>query len=181
MISFNSFWWLFQLLWPFFQFGSMDAFGENPWQRSKSIDSSYVDGVSVTHGSPRQHIWSFAVGLSRTVNYPLYNCPCSQYPGPGPDAPFVGNDYFCESGNDLDVHNIAWSAGADHRLWDGSCDSKSNCCNRSGMPYFTKVLPRATSDDLEVRLCTNENTYSENVGLEKLELFIRWSSESCCR
>ena len=29
-----------------------------------NINSAYVDGVSLTHGTPRQHIWSFAAGYS---------------------------------------------------------------------------------------------------------------------
>ena len=29
-----------------------------------TIDDPYVDGVSLTHGSPRQHIWTFVAGLS---------------------------------------------------------------------------------------------------------------------
>ena len=30
------------------------------------IDSWYVDGVSVTRGSPPQHIWTFATGVYET-------------------------------------------------------------------------------------------------------------------
>ena len=30
------------------------------------IDSWYLDGVSVTHGSPPQHIWTFATGVDET-------------------------------------------------------------------------------------------------------------------
>ena len=29
-----------------------------------SLDDIYVDGVSVTHGSPRTHIWTFAAGTT---------------------------------------------------------------------------------------------------------------------
>ena len=38
--------------------------GDNP-----TIDSNYVDGVSLTHGSnPRQHIWTFAAALDEFTN-----------------------------------------------------------------------------------------------------------------
>ena len=41
-----------------YQKGVPDAFrGE-----SNSIDSAYISGVAITHGSPRQHIWTFVVG-----------------------------------------------------------------------------------------------------------------------
>jgi len=42
-----------------YQLSTPDAFRGS----SRSIDSYYLDGVSVTYGSPRQHIWSFAGGL----------------------------------------------------------------------------------------------------------------------
>ena len=41
-----------------YQLGNTDAFLDS----SRSIDTNYVDGVSVTRGSPRQHIWTFANG-----------------------------------------------------------------------------------------------------------------------
>ena len=46
-----------------YQFGTPDAFGNhgNPKLRNSStLDSNYVDGISLTHASPRQHIWTFA-------------------------------------------------------------------------------------------------------------------------
>ena len=66
------------------------------WQ---TIDGYYVDGLSITHGNPRQHIWTFANGMYDGLGdgYDQYNCPCapgSQYPSP----PFVGTNYYCESG-----------------------------------------------------------------------------------
>ena len=38
------------------------------------------------------------MGLSDNYDYPHYNCPCATHPGPPPPA-FVGNDYYCESGD----------------------------------------------------------------------------------
>ena len=45
--------------------------------QSQTIEGYYVEGVSVTHGSPRNHIWTFAAGLSKDYNYPSWNCPLS--------------------------------------------------------------------------------------------------------
>ena len=47
------------------------------------INSYYVDGVSITRGSPRQHVWTLMAGLNEASNYTgtndgHYNCPCSQ-------------------------------------------------------------------------------------------------------
>ena len=60
------------------------------------INSHYVDGVSITYGNPRQHIWTYVSGLSDNFNYGVANCPCAKYPGAPPA--FVGLYYFCESG-----------------------------------------------------------------------------------
>ena len=72
----------------------MDAF-----HGLRDINSNYVDGMYITYGSPRKHIWTYAVGLSDDNNYNgNYNCPCAKYPGPAPPS-FVGDHYYCESGN----------------------------------------------------------------------------------
>ena len=47
-----------------YQEGSTDAFKRVGTNQQPTIDDSYVDGVSVTHGMPRTHIWTFAAGAS---------------------------------------------------------------------------------------------------------------------
>ena len=53
-----------------YQFGTTDAFTD-PFSNIRSdvsINGSYVDGVSITHGTmPRNHIWSFASGVTELV------------------------------------------------------------------------------------------------------------------
>lgn len=52
-----------------YQVGSPSAFW--PFLTSRagatSIDGYYLDGISITHGSPRQHIWSFAASPSENT------------------------------------------------------------------------------------------------------------------
>ena len=63
-----------------------------------TIDSSYFDGVAVMHGNPLQHIWTFANGIwENGTTHRSYKCPCDTT-GDVPIPPFVGEDYFCESG-----------------------------------------------------------------------------------
>ena len=45
-----------------YQVASPDAF--NTEVSYTSIDHFYVDGISITHGSPRKHIWTYAGGIS---------------------------------------------------------------------------------------------------------------------
>ena len=65
-----------------------------------SIDGRYVDGVSLTYGSPRQHIWTFANVLDEYQHNYDSKCPCTdvnkRYNINIPS--FIGNDYFCETG-----------------------------------------------------------------------------------
>jgi len=111
-----------------YQKGTPDAFAP----RRSSVDSNYVDGISITIGSPRKHVWTHAVGHSDDYNYLEWNCPCATHPGPSPPV-FVGNDYNCESGDvgTGDVNSYYMS----DPLWDGSgCTAGNGCCTQIGMP-----------------------------------------------
>ena len=148
-----------------YQYTSTDGF-VNSQYGAQTIEGYYVDGISVTHGSPRNHIWTFTAGVSKDYNYP-YNCPCaSPYPGLAA-PPFVGENFFCESGNTGPLET-QWYL--DDPLWDSQgCASGSTCCDRGG-PWFTTTLLEATSDNIEVRLCTNDD--NEDIGVEQLEIYI---------
>ena len=57
----------------------------------RDIHDYYLDGVSITHGSSRQHIWSF-VGGTYALGCAAFKCPCA---GGIPGIPsYVGNNYF---------------------------------------------------------------------------------------
>ena len=125
-------------------------------------DPVYVDGVSLTHGFPRQHIWTFAAGQSDRLLGNGYACPCVTGSRTGERIPsFVGMNYFCESGlnqSTFNVDHIIWTAKYlwpnGDPLWDGQgCSSTSSCCTFNSPPWFNIQLPNATIDDVEVRLC----------------------------
>ena len=149
-----------------YQYASPDSFIHSRLGQT-SIEGYYVDGLSVTHGRPRNHIWTFAAGLSKDYNYPGWNCPCaSPYPGAAA-PPFVGEKHFCESGN-TGPWTTQWYL--DDPLWDSQgCASGSTCCSRGG-PWFSIKLSQATSDDIEVRWCTSDNR--EDTGVEQLEIYV---------
>ena len=149
-----------------YQVSSMDAFQS----KIQSIDGSYVDGISITIGSPRKHVWTYAAGLSDDQNYPAYNCPCATHPGPSPPA-FVGNDYYCESGN---VGPWEQNYYLSDTLWDGSgCTSGNGCCAQIGMPWFDRKLPVPVAEDFEVRICKNEPRANEDLAVENIEIFVK--------
>ena len=141
----------------------------------KGIDDSetYVDGVSITHGkNPRQHIWTYIAGV--TENSTLFrrrNCRCSDMIlGRTPQA-FVGENYYCESANpssDLDNPGFLYS---EDKLWDGE-KCEGNCCNNT-LPWFITELPKATSDDIEVRICSDHSPGMEDFPIELMDLYIQ--------
>ena len=151
-----------------YQYNRTDAFEAYHDRNVTTIEGAYVSGVSLTHGSPRQHIWTFAAGSSEDRPTRDDACPC--------DAsisitipPFVGGDYFCESGV-----NSGSSRGfhPNDPLWDGEgCSSSSSCCSFNNPPYFTKQLPSPTSDPIEARLCRLDG--DEDSPVEFMELYVK--------
>ena len=114
-----------------YQDSTPDAFRNS---RHQSIEGYYVDGVSLTHGPPgsRQHIWFFAAGIleSNTSSYPVTSCPCADHAQSLSIVPsFVGNDYFCESGNPASGHSFILYAN--DPLWDGQGCGAATCCELS--------------------------------------------------
>ena len=152
-----------------YQYGQPYAFYAFHTRQVTTIEGAYVSGVSLTHGSPRQHIWTFAAGYSEDQTTETYVCPCdATYSISIP--PFVGGDYFCESGvNSGYPYNRLYS---EDPLWDGQgCSSSSTCCSFNNPPYFTKQLPSPTSDRIEVRLCHLGS--NDDSPVEFMELYVK--------
>ena len=132
------------------------------------IDSHYVDGVSLTHGSRRQHIWTFAAARDEDQT-----CNCSGTEGDVPPA-FVGQDYFCEAGSIHQVNAIEGILLSDDPLWDGAgCKAGNTCCSFNNPPWFYKQLPSSANDNIEMRVCRNSNNESEDVAIEIVEVYIQ--------
>lgn len=156
-----------------YQHGRTYAFSYYHQQVAKNatmtIDKYYLDGVSVTHGSPRKHIWSFASDLCEQCQL----CPCT---GSDVPPPWVGDNYFCESGTTTIVRP-PWPdvlMFADDPLWDGKgCGpSELTCCMRNNPPWFTVTTDEMTDDDIEVRICGTINS-SVDTPVELIELYVQ--------
>ena len=156
-----------------YQFGSPDGFNSYYKNRARTIDSNYVDGVSVTHGqSPREHIWTFAAAVDESTS-DRYRCPCTNryHTFTGRVPPFVGNDYFCDTGS---RSGLIYRYVVEDPLWNGQgCGSVSSCCSFNNPPWICKRLPQSTADDIEVRLCTDEGKQNEDIPLEVIELYVQ--------
>ena len=151
-----------------YQYGQPDAFRNT----GRSIDQAYACGVSVTHGTPRNHIWTFAAGHSEGDTTTSLSCPCDSTATISIPQ-FVGNDYFCESGinGPYPAQNIFHP---NDPLWDGEdCLPSSTCCSLHNPPYFVKQLPNSITDDIEARICVDDQIQYTNIAVELVELYVQ--------
>ena len=138
----------------------------------RSINDIYMDGVSITYGQPRTHIWSYVGGLTEeSTRSNDSNCPCSTAAGSGPQ-PFVGDNYYCESGNPTDTNGIGSLFSAD-KLWDGKQCEGTCCTNSKSPPWFSVRLPNPTTESIEVRISGDQRTVDEDTPIELLEIFVQ--------
>ena len=153
-----------------YQLGTTEAFT----QGSLSINTYYVDGVSVTRGSPRQHIWSFANGLWEQSGFAYALCPCVTGSTNANNIPsFVGQNYFCETGITSGYANGNFYSNGDP-LWDGQgCGPTSSCCTFHSPPWFNVRLPSPTTDYIEVRICSTLSISSEDTPIQLMELYVK--------
>ena len=153
-----------------YESGSMDSFGPNR-NDDRTINDVYVEGISITHGNPRKHLWTYAVGLQEVAMYNnCFECPRDRADYRASCIPdFVGNDYYCETGwvSSFTNGRHVW----DDPLWDGKgCHlSTAHSCDRYG--WFHKQV-NTTTDYIEVRLCANSGVNNEDVLAELIEIWV---------
>ena len=129
----------------------------------------------MTHGVPRNHIWTFAAGLTEEDDfYPEYNCPCNDsnntynvYP-----PSFVGDNYYCESGNPYGNYSFT-EVYTDDPLWDGQQCEGQCCSDGKSPPWFSVDLLNPTNDDIEVHICDQPYALYDDIGLQLLELYVQ--------
>ena len=143
-----------------YQWGSPDGIdGVN------NINSYYVDGVSITRGSPRQHVWTLIAEYSQS------GCQCSGSISPSV-RPFIGTHYFCESGNpNSGYSNILYTSDP---LWDGQgCGPyESSCCNVPGIPWFHRDYgSTTTTDHFELRVCADHS--GDDIPVGYYEIYVK--------
>ena len=136
------------------------------------INDPYVDGVSITIGHPRRHVWTYASGYSSDLGSGLYNCPCSVIRGPEA-PPYVGEHYYCSSGSSSNPLTTTYYT--DDPLWQGTgCDNtEDNCCADVGLPWFYREFPTPQDDDFEVRICYNQPYSNKAVLVDTIVLLIQ--------
>ena len=132
------------------------------------LDGIYIDGVSITYGDPRQHLWSLFGSL-----YDSHCCIQHRIETLG----FVNDNYFCDTGNPVSGL-YSWVGGelvTDYPLWDGvtQCGNNATCCAPSSGPWFNTMLSSPSTSDIEVRICGDQSTSDEDTPVALMEIYIK--------
>ena len=141
-------------------------------QSGGTINTPYTDGVSLTYGSPRKHIWTLMCGGTDRA---MYNrCPCGSTDVQSAPS-FVGSNYYCEAGYQGPIFPSQAVQFSYDPLWDGkSCGSSEiNCCQRTLIPWFYRSFGYSTTDYIEMRICCDEGTSDEDVSVGKYEIYVK--------
>ena len=149
-----------------YQYGHTDGLRTNI-----NINSYYVEGVSITRGSPRQHVWTLISGINESSSA-SNACPCNTGSRVSVQS-FIGNNYFCESGSPSSPSNTLYTSDP---LWDGQgCGSlESSCCNVPGIPWFHRDYgSNTTTDYIELRVCGDEDTNNDDAPVSHYEIYIK--------
>ena len=130
-------------------------------------DIRLVDGLTITHSAPIQHIWTLAAARSSDPDNVV--CPCKANVNPIiiDAVNFAGVNFFCDT-----------TLGDFKLLWNGQCSATTvmdiaTCCGFNTPPYFTATLPTRTTADVDAYLCRNENRGDEDVRVRELELYVQ--------
>ena len=155
-----------------YQKGVTDSFWGYHGLGQTTVDGYYLDGLSITYGSPRQHIWTYAVGAYDNRSECCWNCLCAVGGLGSPSPPFVGANFYCESGAistyDRSVYYF------NDTLWDGSdCYSSTSCCSNPRQPWFYRNLNDSTTSNIEARICRIHSFSVGTLMVDQLELYVQ--------
>ena len=158
-----------------YQYASPDAV----LYKRDDINTYYVDGVAISRGSPRNHVWTYMGGPNQNGAEGIngYQCPCNVH-STQTVQDFIGNDWYCESGNS-ELNTWSHKAYMSDALWDGeNCEpDEVDCCKQKvgqpSPPWFHKTLSDKTTDYLELRICSDEGRENEDILVTVYELYIK--------
>ena len=114
------------------------------------------------------------VALLAPVAISIWVCPCTNtnFTWPYQIPSFIGNNYFCDTGNP----GPGWSPTLfypNDLLWDGEgCGPASTCCQLNHPPWFCTTLPQPTTDDIKLRICGGQTRSNGDVYVQFVDICI---------
>ncbi len=74
----------------------------------------------------------------------------------------------------LELNFGEFSTYYDDPLWDGvGCGPLNTCCTFNNPPWFYKELPESTTDDIEMRVCSDGNRVDEDIAIESYDIYVQ--------
>lgn len=114
-----------------------------------SLNENYLDGISITSGMPRRHIWSYVAG----------QCPCTE----GKPS-YVRNHYSCGfRADDCPISGICTLP-----IW-----GRTGKCLSYNLPWFYRETEFSVLDDVEVRVCGNPHVGNEQILIGVVQVFVQ--------
>ena len=150
-----------------YQVGSPNGFFAYHLDGSLSLSEAYVDGVSLSWGSsPKNHIWTFAAVANTSIRDVSFNCP-GEWPLPSELGPgFVDRHYFCDA--------LSEEGLCARPLWSESGCGLINGCSAPMLgAWFCVNLGQIVTEDIELRVCGNEDVNNEDTPLETVSLYVQ--------
>ena len=126
-------------------------------RNGQSVNQNYVDGVSLTYGnsSHRNHIWTYTTAI--TVGNDRRGCGICNFMKPS----FIGTNFTCTSAHCSDGNNCYPGT-----LWGNEVQQ---CF---GNETFYRQLSESTTDNIEMRVCRDQDRLDEDILITFVELFV---------
>ena len=125
-------------------------------RNGQSVNQNYVDGVSLTYGiSPnRNHIWTYTAAIK--FGDDVDRCTtCDR------DKPFyIGTNFTCRA-----EHCTAWPCDLTNAIWTGGLLCVGN-------ETFYRQLSESTADNIEMRMCRDQDRSDEDILISFVEIFV---------
>ncbi|MCC7110692.1 MAG: hypothetical protein IT382_15470 [Deltaproteobacteria bacterium] len=149
--------------------GGSDAFRD----QAPSASERYLDGVALTVGTPRRHLFAFAHGLSDGfgTDSPASECPCAG--GTSPPT-FVGGAYLCEAPRASVLPDGTRLYDNDDVLFDGLLIDDPGCVGApESAPEFQVALGASSDEALELHVMQSQAPSDEDLAIVAVELWVR--------
>lgn len=130
------------------------------------VEAAYVDGVAITRGAPRRHLFTYVAGRGDGLDTEAgsESCPCL---GGLAAHAFVQGAYRCDTAP-RPAEAAVWNL--DDPLWNVE-DALDDACAIGSVEHFLAVEQEESDDDVEVRVMTNSG--GEDIALTAVELYVR--------
>ena len=128
-----------------------------------------VDGIIITYGTVPSNLWTYVANYEESGLFSCFNTTNQSCAADAKSNSFYSN-YYCESATTSP--RAVWYTN--DPLWDGKgCGDEGACCVGNGQPWFYTSTPTPTMADINAWICVDENAIDENVGVERLELYVK--------